>query len=38
MPKGFSKEEKETITQKLLAECKMSCQAYGYKKTNIDTL
>lgn len=38
MPKGFSKEEKETITQKLLAECKMSWQAYGYKKTNIDTL
>ena len=38
MPKGFSKEEKETIANKLLAECKMSWQTYGYKKTSIDTL
>ncbi len=38
MPKGFGKEEKETITNKLLAECKMSWQTYGYKKTSIDTL
>jgi len=38
MPKGFSDEEKETITYKLLAECKMNWQKYGYKKTSIDIL
>lgn len=38
MPKGFSEEEKITITHKLLAECKKNWQIYGYKKTSIDIL
>lgn len=38
MPKGFSEEEKITITHKLLAECKKNWQIYGYKKTSIDVL
>lgn len=38
MPKGFSEEEKITITHKLLTECKMNWQMYGYKKTSIDIL
>lgn len=38
MPKGFSEEEKITITHKLLTECKMNWQMYGYKKTSIDML
>lgn len=38
MPKGFSEEEKATITHKLLIECKANWQVYGYKKTSIDTL
>ena len=38
MPKGFSKEEKAAITAKLLAECKMNWQTYGYKKTSLDSL
>lgn len=38
MPKGFSEEEKITITHKLLTECKMNWQIYGYKKTSIDIL
>lgn len=38
MPKGFSEKEKITITHKLLVECKMSWQKYGYKKTSIDIL
>lgn len=38
MPKRFGEEEKEIITYKLLAECKMNWQIYGYKKTSIDVL
>lgn len=38
MPKGFSEEEKEIITYKLLAECKLNWQTYGYKRTSIDIL
>lgn len=38
MPKGFSDEEKKTISHKLLAECKLNWQVYGYKKTSIDIL
>lgn len=38
MPKGFSEAEKETITHKLLAECKKQWQTYGYKKTSLDVL
>lgn len=38
MPKGFSDEEKATITHELLAECKANWQVYGYKKTSVDTL
>lgn len=38
MPKGFTYEEKEIITEKLMKECKLNWQKYGYKKTSIDTL
>lgn len=38
MPKGFSEKEKIVITHKLIAECKMNWQIYGYRKTSIDTL
>ena len=38
MPKGFTYEEKEIITKKLMKECKLNWQKYGYKKTSIDTL
>ena len=38
MPRGFSEEEKETITNKLIAECKINWQTYGYKKTSLDIL
>ncbi len=38
MPKGFTDDEKEIITEKLMQECKSSWQKYGYKKTNIDEL
>ena len=38
MPKGFREEEKQIITQKLIAECKRNWQIYGYKKTSIDSL
>lgn len=38
MPKGFSEEEKATITHKLLTECKRNWRVYGYKKTSIDIL
>lgn len=38
MPKGFSDEEKKTISHKLLAECKLNWQVYGYRKTSIDKL
>lgn len=38
MPKGFSDEEKVSISHRLLTECKSSWQKYGYKKTSIDTL
>ena len=38
MPKGFTYEEKEIITERLMKECKLNWQKYGYKKTSIDTL
>lgn len=38
MPKGFSAEEKANISHRLLAECKLNWQLYGYKKTSIDIL
>lgn len=38
MPKGFTYEEKEIITEKLMKECKLNWQKYGYKKTSIDNL
>lgn len=38
MPKGFRPAEKQVITQTLLAACKASWRAYGYKKTSLDTL
>lgn len=38
MPKGFTEHEKSIITEKLILECKISWQKYGYKKTNIDSL
>lgn len=38
MPKGFTYEEKEIITEKLMKECKLNWQKFGYKKTSIDTL
>lgn len=38
MPKGFTEQEKINITEKLIAECKVSWQKYGYKKTSIDDL
>ncbi len=38
MPKGFTKEEKKVITKKLMEECKLNWQKFGYKKTSIDIL
>ncbi|KRU26788.1 TetR family transcriptional regulator [Clostridium sporogenes] len=38
MPKGFTENEKTIITEKLIKECKLSWQKYGYKKTSIDDL
>lgn len=38
MPKGFSKEEKKRVKQRLFDECKACWQQYGYKKTSIDML
>lgn len=38
MPKGFTEQEKINITEKLINECKLSWQKYGYKKTSIDDL
>lgn len=38
MPKGFTEQEKINITEKLITECKVSWQKYGYKKTSIDDL
>lgn len=38
MPKGFTEQEKINITEKLITECKVNWQKYGYKKTSIDDL
>lgn len=38
MPKGFTEQEKINISEKLITECKLSWQTYGYKKTSIDDL
>ncbi len=38
MPKGFTEQEKINITEKLITECKLSWQKYGYKKTSVDDL
>ncbi|WP_434284474.1 TetR/AcrR family transcriptional regulator [Clostridium botulinum] len=38
MPKGFTENEKTIITEKLIRECKLNWQKYGYKKTSIDVL
>lgn len=38
MPKGFTEQERINISEKLIAECKLSWQKYGYKKTSIDDL
>ena len=38
MPKGFTEQEKINITEKLISECKLSWQKYGYKKTSVDDL
>lgn len=38
MPKGFTEQEKLNITEKLITECKLSWQKFGYKKTSIDDL
>lgn len=38
MPKGFTEQERINISEKLITECKLSWQTYGYKKTSIDDL
>lgn len=38
MPKGFTEQERINISEKLITECKLSWQKYGYKKTSIDDL
>ncbi|MFK3938009.1 TetR/AcrR family transcriptional regulator [Alkalihalobacillus sp. NPDC078783] len=38
MAKGFTEQQKVTIHNKLLEECKESWQRYGFKKTSIDDI
>ena len=38
MPRSFNNTEKETIRQNLIAECKKSWSAHGYKKTSVSEL
>jgi len=38
MPRSFSEAEKESIRQKLIAECKKSWSVHGYKKTSVSEL
>ncbi len=38
MPKGFTGDEKKIINEKLIEECKINWQKYGYKKTSVDIL
>ncbi|WP_286909462.1 TetR/AcrR family transcriptional regulator [Clostridium sp. UBA1652] len=38
MPKGFTGDEKKIINEKLIGECKINWQKYGYKKTSVDIL
>jgi len=38
MPRSFNETEKESIRQNLIAECKKSWSAHGYKKTSVSEL
>jgi len=38
MAKSFTETEKESIREKLIAECEKSWAKFGYKKTNLDDL
>jgi len=38
MPRSFNETERENIRQRLIAECKKSWSAHGYKKTNVGEL
>ncbi|BCJ94212.1 TetR family transcriptional regulator [Anaerocolumna cellulosilytica] len=38
MPKSFTEQEKSSIRQKLIADCKEKWERFGYKKTSIDEL
>ncbi|MEK4563784.1 TetR/AcrR family transcriptional regulator [Alkalihalobacillus sp. FSL R5-0424] len=38
MAKGFTEQQKVTIHNRLLVECKESWQRYGFKKTSIDDI